>query len=90
MLQIVIDSASHAQAKQDARRALIERELAQDLATSSLNASSSFSPGSPPLHPVDSQSQADEALRSRMESIGFKVGWVLAERYVSVRSISLA
>ena len=79
MLQIVMQSAAHAQAKQDVRRALIEREIEQDLGVPPQSVAGASD--DTPLLPADSHRQVDEALRSRLETIGFRVGWALAERY---------
>ncbi|CAD6583138.1 MAG: hypothetical protein CYPHOPRED_002244 [Cyphobasidiales sp. Tagirdzhanova-0007] len=84
MLQIVMQSAAHAQAKQDVRRALIEREIEQDLGVPPQSVAGASD--DTPLLPADSHRQVDEALRSRLETIGFRVGWALAERLAKERA----
>jgi hypothetical protein len=87
MIPLVLEAAVHAQARNDARRALVERDLQQQLSTISVsssmagtaNGSRSLSEA-PPLQPVDNTRQVDEALRVRLEAIGFRLGWSLSER----------
>lgn len=87
MIPLVLEAAVHAQARNDARRALIERDLQQQLSTISVSASMAGSANGlrsgsegPPLQPVDNTRQIDDALRVRLETIGFRLGWSLSER----------
>lgn len=92
MLQIIIDSAAHAQERQNQRRAMIEQEFKQlqyELAPVSLStpgpgdAANGQSRRDSQIQPVDALSQqAEEGLRTRMEAIGFRLGCALAERLV--------
>jgi len=89
MSQALLDSAAHAQAKLDARRALIEREFIDNFDLD-LNAGGEGEPGAAVALDRQtaerSKAQAhDEALRTRLEGIGFKVGWALAERLAKER-----
>lgn len=86
MLQILYDSASFAQARQDARRELIENEFTSELSGTdpaslvSLRRPSAAVPSLQP--PIDPMRVKEEAVRSRLETMGYRVGWCLAERWV--------
>lgn len=85
MIHTLVASTAHAQSKLDARRAIIEREFVDNFDLD-LNAADESAADGTALSDHDGSKEQqraqlqDEALRSRLEGIGFKVGWALAER----------
>lgn len=85
MLQILQLSSAHAIARQNARRELIEKEFEAELNGADPVSLTSLRRPSLAAAPnlqgfVDSSKLEDEQLRIRLEGMGYRVGWCLAER----------
>lgn len=76
MIRMLLDSAEHAHQEQERRRKLILRSLEETYGYKEPNEPEA----STSKVAMDETQRQDEALRIRTESIGFKVGWTLAER----------
>lgn len=81
MSDILVEAATFAQDRQDRRRELVEAHLeaeypgalVQDPAQQQLDTAA---------RAQQRQSQITEGVHQRLESIGFRLGWCLAERWV--------
>lgn len=79
MIRILLDSAETAHSKMEERRRLILRSLEETYGYKEVEVPVASTSGT---SIKNEQERQDDALRIRLESIGYKVGCCLAERYV--------
>ena len=83
MMQLLLDSSTHAQEKQDKRRKVIERELEDEYQFMSLRGKGKADRPDEAQRAGLRQAQIQEGVRLRLEGIGYRLGYCLAERCVA-------
>jgi hypothetical protein len=79
MSDILVEAASHAQDRQDKRRALIEAHLEAEYPGAAVR-DPSYASSTQQDQAQLRQTQINEGVYNRLEAIGFRLGWCLAER----------
>ena len=83
MMQLLLDSSTRAQEKQDKRREVIERELEDEYQYMSLRGKGKADRPDEAQRAGLRQAQIQEGMRLRLEAIGYRLGYCLAERCVA-------
>lgn len=86
MLQLLQDSSTRAQEKQDRRRAVIERELEEEYQYMTRRGRIDQPQPDEAQRAGQRQAQIQEGVRLRLEGIGYRLGYCLAERCVALLS----
>lgn len=85
MMQLLLDSSTRAQEKQDKRREIIERELEDEYQYMSLRGKGKADRPDEAQRAGLRQAQIQEGVRLRLEGIGYRLGYCLAERLARER-----
>lgn len=79
VIRLVTESELYSRTKRQTTEKQIETELNSSL-TNRVNLLSLKEKAITPLEAASIQAATDEAVRSRLDTMGFKIGWALAER----------